>query len=152
MSRVYRFAIVVGVLIVLVVFTVLMMGTLDASQVNAQAECTLQTLNGTYLFEGKGVFMDGEGADATLIHYAEAGFQTYDGEGNFEGMYSSRVNGEFLDNMLSFTGTYELQPGCVFIHYVPIGDEIVEMQAFATRDGTFMTYVGQGASGTARKP
>ena len=152
MSRVYRFAIFAGGLILLAAFTVVMMGTLDAGKVNAQAECTLQTPNGTYLFEGKGVFVDGTGADATLIHYAEAGFQTYDGNGNFEGTYSSRVNGEFLDNLVSFTGTYEFQPGCVFIHAVPIGDEIIEMQAFATRDGTFMTYVGQGASGTARKP
>lgn len=152
MSRVYRFTVVVGVLILLTAFTALIMGTLNLGEVNAQADCTLQTLNGTYLFEGKGVFMDGEGADATLIHYAEAGFQTYDGQGNFEGIYSSRLNGEFLDNMLSFTGTYELQPGCVFVHHVPIGDEIVDMQAFATRDGTFMTYIGAGASGTARKP
>ena len=152
MSRVYRFTIIVGVLVLLTAFTVVIIGTLNSEVVNAQAECTLQTLNGTYLFEGKGVFMDGEGTNATLIHYAEAGHQTYDGEGNFEGIYSSRLNGEFLDNLISFTGTYELQPGCVFIHFVPIGDEIVEMQAFATRDGTFMTYVGAGASGTARKP
>ncbi len=152
MRQIYRFAAVVGTLILLTAFAVVMMGTLNPSEVNAKAECTLQTLSGTYLFQGDGVFMDGEGADATLINYAEAGFQTYDGAGNFEGIYSSRLNGEFLDNMVSFTGTYELQPGCVFVHYVPVGDEIVEMQAFATRDGTFMTYIGAGVSGTSRKP
>jgi hypothetical protein len=106
MRRIYRFVILAGGLTLLVGSIILIAGALNLGEADAQAECTLQTLNGTYLFQGAGVFVDGEGADATLVHYTEAGHQIYDGEGNFEGVYSSRVNGEFLDNMVAFTGTY----------------------------------------------
>lgn len=111
-------------------------------------KCTLKTLRGTYLFEGRGVFVEG----GEMIHYAEAGFQNFDGQGNFDGFYSSTLNGEPLDSQQYFTGTYELNSDCVYTNYAPVGDGVLIVHMYTTPKGTYLTYSGPGSSGTAIKP
>jgi hypothetical protein len=152
MSRMLRLAVVAGILILLTVFTLLAIGTLRSEEANAQAECSLETINGTYVFEGQGVLLVGEEKKAEALPYVEAGFQTFDGEGNFDGVFSASLNGEAIASQEYFTGTYEHQGDCVYTNYAPVGDEVLEFHLYTTRKGTFMTYYAPGYAGTARKP
>jgi hypothetical protein len=111
-------------------------------------KCTHKTLKGTYLFEGGGVFIE----DGEVIHYAEAGFQNFDGQGNFDGFYSSTLNGEPLDSQQYFTGTYVHNSDCVYTNYAPVGEGELIVHMYTTPKGTYLTYSGPGSSGTAMKP
>jgi hypothetical protein len=129
----------------LVLFAALsVIGTLSARQANAQDTCTLNTIKGTYIWEGQGVFIDGENAPP----YAEAGIWTLDGEGHAQGIFSASLGTEFIDKE-SFTATYTHVSDCVFVVIAPVGNnETVEFHFFSTLSGDIMTYFGPGFSGT----
>ena len=155
MRRTYRLAVVVGVLILIAALTVLITGTLNSGEVNAQANCTLETLNGIYVFEGRGVLLDGEGEDAAVLPYAEAGVQTFYGDGTTEGVFSASLNGEPIVSQEHFTATYTLEPDlgldCVYTQFAPVGDDVLEFHLYTTREGSNLTYFGPGVSGRAMK-
>jgi hypothetical protein len=155
MRRMYQFAVVVGVLTLLAALTVLITGTLNSGEVNAQANCTLETLNGIYVFEGRGVLLDGKGEDAAALPYAEAGVQTFYGDGTTEGVFSASLNGEPIASQDHFTATYTLEPDrgldCVYTQFAPVGDEVLEFHLYTTREGSNLTYFGPGVSGRAMK-
>jgi hypothetical protein len=119
-------------------------GTLSTKAANAQDTCSLDTIKGTYIWEGQGVFIDGDSA----LPYAEAGIWTLDGEGNAQGTFSGSIGTEIIDKQ-SFTATYTHISDCVFVVVAPVGDnEFVSFDFFTTPSGDIMTYFGPGFSGT----
>jgi hypothetical protein len=110
----------------------------------SEHECSLATLDGTYLFQARGVIADADGA----LAYAEAGTWTLDGAGNAEGVFSASLGGEVIADKEAFTATYEVVSGCVFIALAPIGDEIFSFDLFTSPAGDMFTYHAAGFSGT----
>ena len=129
----------------LVLFVALsVMGALSAGEANAQDTCTLETVKGTYIFEGQGVFIDGDSS----LPYAEAGIWTMDGAGNAQGVFSANIGTEYIDKQ-SFTATFTHVSDCVFVVVAPVGEnESVSFDFFTTPSGAIMTYFGPGFSGT----
>jgi hypothetical protein len=119
-------------------------GALSADEANVQETCTLETIKGTYIFEGQGVFIDGDSS----LPYAEAGIWTMDGAGNAQGVFSASLGTEYIDKQ-SFTATYTYVSDCVFVVVAPVGEnESVSFDFFTTPSGDIMTYFGPGFSGT----
>ena len=145
----FRLSVGVGIVVLLAASTVLIMGASSSAEVKAQgtSDCTLNTIYGTYLFQAQGVILDGEEA----LPYVEAGSWTLDGMGNAVGVFSASVDGVAIASQEAFTATYELNSGCAFTAFAPVGDETVEFQLYTTSSGAFMTYFGAGFSGTQTK-
>ena len=145
-GRVYRLAVVVGSLVLLVAFTLLIMGTLNSEEAEAQTggkgECTLKTLYGLYSFEARGAVKDGD----AVRTYVEAGNQFFDGEGNIADVFSASVDGEPIASQEAFTSTYFLDPNCTGGNLAPVGDVFIEFHIFTNQDGSTFSY-GEGFSG-----
>jgi hypothetical protein len=71
--------------------------------------------------------------------------------GNAVGVFSASVDGVAIASQEAFTATYELNSGCAFTAFAPVGDEMVELQLYTTPSGATMTYFGAGFSGTQIK-
>src|SRR5262249_46564525 len=71
---------------------------------NAQAECTLATLNGSYAFTGSGTALDVGGPVNNV------GIATFDGKGNISVAFTQNLNGNVAH--LSATSTYTVNPDC----------------------------------------
>jgi ketosteroid isomerase-like protein len=114
-------------------------------------ECSLSTLQGTYMFHGTGLTFDGEAS----VPYAEAGIIHLDGAGNQEGIFSTSLNGVGVDSQTPFSGTYEvaaqLEGGCAITAYAPVGDEVFVFHYYTTQGGDSWTYHSSGFSGIAVK-
>jgi hypothetical protein len=152
--HVYRIAIAAGVLILVAALTVLVHGTLSSGEANAQgqAECSLKTLEGTYAFEARGAMQTEQAGITVVLPYAEAGNQTFDGDGNFEGYFSASLNGTLIASQQYFTGTYRYEGNCVYTNFAPVGDEVLEFHLYTGPKGTSLSYSGPGISGRAVKP
>jgi hypothetical protein len=111
------------------------------------SKCTLKTIQGTYLFEARGVVRDGQ----KVLPYAEAGTWTLDGVGKAQGAYSASVDGEVIAGQEPFTATYKLKSGCVFTALAPVGDQMIEFHLYTNDQGTTMTYFSPGVSGAMFK-
>ena len=112
--------------------------------ISAPAECTLETLKGTYIFEAQGSIVE----DEAILPYAEAGIWTVDGAGNAEGIISISINGEVLATKEAFSATYELESDCVFTVRDAFG---LEFDLYTTPAGKTVTYFSPGFSGTMFK-
>ena len=100
------------IVIGLVLFITLSIVTvLRTGAVQAQGECTLSTIQGTYIFEAQGVHVEDDGS---VLPYAEAGTWTLDGEGNAVGVLSASIDGVAFARGEPFTATYALKSGCVY--------------------------------------
>src|SRR5215207_11235708 len=71
----------------------------------ARATCDVGTLHGTYLFADNGVFAP------TGQHFAGAGYEYYDGNGNIHGVFSSNFDGHVTRNE-HYSATYEVNTDC----------------------------------------
>ena len=131
-------------LILLAPLTMLLLPSLNAGEVKAQGTCTLETIKGTYIFQGVGVVMS-EGA---LRPYAEAGTWTLDGNGNAAGVISASMDGVPFATRQAFTATYDVAPDCVFT----VVDQFdLTFDMYTTPSGTPMTYFSPGFSGIQLK-
>jgi hypothetical protein len=117
-------------------------GVLSAGDAKAQGECTLSTIQGTYMFEAQGVHTNEEGE---VVPYAEAGVWTLDGEGNAAGFISASSNGTAFARREAFTATYELSSDCVYAVVDQFGFEV---DLYASSDGSSIMYFSPGFSGT----
>lgn len=124
--------------------TLLVVGALTAGEAQAQGECTLDTIRGTYIFEGQGVTVE----DGNVLPYAEAGIWTLDGEGNASGFISASRNGEPFARREAFTATYEHTVDCVYAVVDQFGFEV---DLYTSPSGNNMTYFAPGFSGTQVK-
>lgn len=150
-DRFYRFAVVVGSVVLIAAFSMLIVGTMNSADVNARSDdengCTLKTLQGLYSFEGRGVIRDGD----KVLPYAEAGNQTFDGEGNIAGVFSASVDGEPIATRDFFTATYSIDPDCTGVNVAPVGDGFIEFHIYTDPAGTVFSYFGEGFSGRGMK-
>lgn len=133
------------VVLALVLFATLSVtGALRAEEANAQGECTLSTIQGTYIFEGRGVTVE----DGNVLPYAEAGVWTLDGAGNASGFISASRNGEPFARREAFTATYEHTSDCVYAVVDQFGFEV---DLYTSPSGTNIMYFAAGFSGTQLK-
>lgn len=123
----------------------LVVWSLSAGAANAQSECTLSTIQGTYTFEAQGVHVE---EDGSVLPYAEAGVWTLDGEGNAAGIISASTNGMAFARREAFTATYELTSNCVYAVVDQFG---LEVDLYASPDGSRIMYFSPGFSGTMLK-
>jgi hypothetical protein len=133
--------VLIGISLILMV-ALSVVGTLRAGQATAQSECTLSTLQGTYIFEARGVHTNEEGA---VVPYAESGVWTLDGEGNAAGFISASSNGTAFARREPFTATYELSSDCVYSVVDQFGFEV---DLYASASGSHIMYFSPGFSGT----
>jgi hypothetical protein len=124
----------------------LILGASRSGQVNAQGadSCSLKTIKGTWVFEARGVVVDG----GTVVPYAEAGVWTLDGAGKATGIFSASMNGVTIATQKPLTATYALKPGCVF---TAVDSEGLLFDLYPINQGTSMTYFTAGVSGTQFK-
>ncbi|MBI3757990.1 MAG: hypothetical protein HY267_08440 [Deltaproteobacteria bacterium] len=142
--RMLQFSTSVGVMIVLAALTMLIRGTPSAAEGNAQDTCTLKTIKGTYLFQAQGAVL----SEGEVRPYAEAGTWTLDGKGNATGVFSAGIDGVAIATQEAFTATYQLESGCVFTAFAPVGTEVFVFHLYTTPAGKTMTYFSPGFSGT----
>jgi hypothetical protein len=136
-----RFSLGVVSVILLALLTML---PINMGTVRAQASCTLETIKGTYIFQGVGVVMN----EGELRSYAEAGVWTLDGSGNASGVISASMNGVPFATRQAFTATYEHTSDCVY----SVVDEFgLTFDMYTTPTGIPMTYFSPGFSGIQLK-
>jgi hypothetical protein len=70
-------------------------------------ECSLATLQGTYIFAAEGFNIE----NGTPSPIAYAGQEVYNGDGTMTGVYSVSTNGTITRN-IPYTGTYTLNEDC----------------------------------------
>ncbi len=86
-----------------------------------------------------------------MLHYAEAGTITFDGQGNEEAVLTASFDGVTADDRLASTATYELRSGCVFALLQPFEDRVLDIHMYTTPAGNAITYIYEGFSGWAWK-
>src|SRR5262245_35768595 len=69
--------------------------------------CTLQTLSGTYIFTQQGFLIQ----DDQHLPIAQAGRETYDGNGHVTGQLTQSTHGE--SSQVTYSGSYTVTPACV---------------------------------------
>ncbi len=75
----------------------------------AQATCSLATLNGRYIYAYDGFNVSGSSA-ADRVPFANAGHETYNGNGTVSGFSTTNTNG--VVSAAAYTGTYTVEPDC----------------------------------------
>lgn len=136
-----RFSLAVVSVILLIPLTLLVTHTLNVGEVKAQSTCTLETIKGTYLFQGNGVVVN----EGKVRPYVEAGTWFLDGKGKAAGVISSSIDGVSSTTRQAFTATYELSSECVYTVVDQFGFKV---DLYTTPTGTPMTYFSEGFSGT----
>ena len=139
-----RLRLLLAVLGLVLFATLSVVGALNAGETSAQGECTLSTIQGTYLFEGSGVTVQ----DGNVLPYAEAGVWTLDGAGNASGFISASTNGEPFSRREAFTATYEHTTDCVYAVVDQFGFEV---DLYTSPSGNNIMYFAPGFSGTQIK-
>lgn len=134
-QRVQLWTMGVGLIMAVGLFTV---GLSAPQQAWGQSECSLATLQGTYIFAYDGIQLK----DGKQIPFAQAGQETYNGDGTMTGVFSGNFGGEVVRNA-PYTGTYTVNDDCtgslttteetgVISHYDqftgPRGDELSFVQ------------------------
>jgi hypothetical protein len=100
----------------------------------ARATCSEATLHGTYLFADHGV------DSATGKHFAGAGYEYFDGNGNIvESLVSSNFDG-MITKRASFKGTYEVNADCTGRSTYP-GDVEYKYDLYIDPGGDWFTWV-----------
>lgn len=128
---------------VLLTFVALVTGiALSTSETRAQSGCTLETVQGTYIFQAQGVTLNEVGQ---VVAYAEAGVWTLDGNGNASGTISASMDGVPFARREAFTATYELSSDCVYAVVDQFG---LEVDLYASASGDDIMYFSPGFSGT----
>lgn len=72
-----------------------------------EAQCSLATLHGTYVFAAQGLLIMGK----DRVPFAFAGQETYDGHGHVHGIASESVDGQ-ITRHVHMTGTVIVNPDC----------------------------------------
>jgi len=109
-----------------------------ASSANKTTEqCSLGTLKGTYIFSDTGFTIVGN----KQIPFADAGHETYDGNGHVRGVFTESDNGKIV-RLLNYTGTYSVTPQCTGIEITTDATgATTHFDQFIAPDGRTLTYV-----------
>jgi hypothetical protein len=102
----------------------------------AEAKCSLATLNGKYVVNFNGFQIVG----SKQVPFAIAGFETFDGRGHAQGVISQSVNGKITSH-IPFTGTYTITPDCFVTETDIVAGTTLHFDEFTTPDGRKITFV-----------
>lgn len=109
-----------------------------ASSFNKTTEhCSLGTLKGTYIFSDSGFTIVG----SKQIPFADAGHETYDGNGHVQGVFTQSDNGK-ISRLVNYTGTYSVTSQCTGTEITTdTTGTISHYDQFIAPDGRSITYV-----------
>ena len=141
-----RVAIWAGILLGAGVVTigVLQLGVAAAASPSGQAQCSLATVHGNYLFQAQGMQIGGPLAGPL----AYAGQVTYDGRGHaLKGVYSISYNGTIYRNQV-FTGVYSLNADCTGSETDDLGGgSFAHFDLFVAPDGSIIAFAATDPGG-----
>jgi hypothetical protein len=133
-------------LLVLVGIAVLALGVTQVASVTstalgaapgAEAQCSLATLNGTYIMQAQGIALGGPAPGP----FGYASISTYDGKGGTKATYSGSFNGVIRRNQ-ALTGTYTVAADCTGTKTVELGGGVVShYDMFLSPNGSMYTLV-----------
>jgi hypothetical protein len=104
----------------------------------AAAQCSLATLHGTYVTAADGFGIVG----SDRVPFALAAFETYDGKGHLQGVFSANSNGTVVAHQVRFTGTYTVKSDCTVTETdIPVTGSAEHFDEFTTPDGSLITSV-----------
>lgn len=109
-----------------------------ASSVNkTTGQCSLGTLKGKYIFSDTGVTIVG----SKQIPFADAGQETYDGNGHVRGVSTQSINGK-ISRLVTYSGTYTVTSQCIGTYTVTDTTGFTShFDQFIAPDGNKITYV-----------
>jgi hypothetical protein len=103
---------------------------------NTVMPCTLQTVAGTYGFDGQGFLGIGT---PQAVQAAETGVATADGAGNLAGTVTFSINGNILRT--PFTGTYNVNADCTISEVVSFGTQTRHQEGIVVLDGREIDFI-----------
>ena len=115
-------------------------GLLRPTDVNAEGNCSLKTIKGTWLFQAEGVVIE----DGQVVPYVEAGVWTLDGKGQTTGIISGSINGVSFATREVTRATYTHVGNCVYSVEDDLG---FQLDMYTTPGSKIMTYYAAGFSG-----
>jgi|SRR5579884_2151736 hypothetical protein len=104
----------------------------------AAIQCSLATLHGTYVNAADGFGIQG----SDRVPFALAAWETFDGKGHIQGIYSGNSNGKVFAHQVRFTGTYTVNPDCTATETDKDATGSVDhYDDYTTPDGSLITSV-----------
>ena len=102
-------------------------------------QCSQRTLKGTYVYHCAGLRLDEKGQP---VHFAFAGQDHFDGNGTVTGVFSYSDNSPILQQHISYSGTYTVNPDCTGT-YTTVDENGVSgnLDLFFGRDGEEVTFI-----------
>jgi hypothetical protein len=102
-------------------------------------QCSLRTLKGTYVYHCAGFRLDEKGQQ---VHFAFAGQDHFNGEGTVTGVYSYSDNSPILQQQISYSGTYTVNPDCTG-SYTTVDENGISghLDLFFGPDGAEVTFI-----------
>src|SRR5262249_62343286 len=99
---------------------------------------SLRTLKGTYVYHCAGFRLD----NGQQVHFAFAGEDHFDGNGTVTGVFSYSDNSPLLQQHISYSGTYTVNPDCTGT-YTTVDENGVSgnLDLFFGRDGEEVTFI-----------
>jgi hypothetical protein len=109
-----------------------------ASSTNQTTDhCSLGTLKGRYIFSDTGFTIIG----SKQIPFADAGQETYDGNGHVRGVSTQSINGK-ISRLVNYSGTYTVNSQCIGTYTVTDTTGFTtHFDQFIASDGSKLTYV-----------
>jgi len=104
----------------------------DGSDSQAQSGCSVGSLRGAYIYAQDGFTIAGEMA-SQRTPFAQAGRETFNGDGTMSGVATANFNGALV--RLTYSGTYTVQPNCTGAVTFTDGDGAVSHYDIAIEDG-----------------
>jgi len=101
-------------------------------------QCSLRTLKGTYVYHCAGFRLE----NGQQVHFAFAGQDHFDGNGTVTGVYSYSDNNPILQQHISYSGTYTVNPDCTGT-YATVDENGISghLDLFFGRDGEEVTFI-----------
>jgi hypothetical protein len=98
--------------------------------------CTLQTVAGTYGFNGQGILAFGT---PQAVQAAETGVATADGAGNLSGTVTFSIDGNILRT--PFMGTYNVNADCTISEVISFGAQTRHQEGIVVLDGQEIDFI-----------
>jgi len=116
----------------------LIWGAGQPEQAWSENSCSLRTLKGTYVYHCSGIQL----VNGQQVHFAFAGQDHFNGDGKVTGVYSYSDNSPILQQHISYSGTYTVNPDCTGT-YATVDENGISghLDLFFGRDGEEVTFI-----------
>jgi hypothetical protein len=119
--------------------TLALIGTANAAGAQASLSCSNQTLKGTYDFAST-TWSISATDQATPV--AKAGFDTFDGDGNGNGVITVNSNGAVVENNETSTSTYSVNADCTGTVVFNESGNLLHFNMYVSPSGNQFRLVG----------